>query len=77
VVGQAFDTILFITIAFYGLVPMPVLFQMILAQYLFKVSYEVLFTPLTYMVVGAVKRKEGIDTFDAGVAYNPFAVGGK
>ncbi len=76
VVGQAFDTILFIGIAFYGLVPLPVLWGMIVAQYVFKVSYEVIFTPLTYVVVGAVKRKEGIDTFDTGVAYNPFALGG-
>lgn len=77
VVGQALDTVLFIGIAFSGIVPGQALVQMILAQYLFKVSYEVLFTPLTYLVIRAVKRYEGMDTFDTGVTYNPFKLGGK
>jgi queuosine precursor transporter len=75
VVGQALDTALFIAIGFAGSVPGPVLFQMMLAQYLFKVAYETLLTPLTYLVVGAVKRREGVDVFDSGVAYNPFKLG--
>jgi hypothetical protein len=50
---------------------------MILAQYIFKVSYEVLFTPLTYLVVRAVKKREGLDSFDTGVTYNPFILGGR
>jgi queuosine precursor transporter len=77
IVGQAFDTALFISIGFAGSVPGPVLLQMMIAQYLFKVGYEVVLTPVTYLVVGAVKRREGIDTFDKGVAYNPFRLGGK
>ena len=77
VVGQAFDTLLFIAIGFAGVVPVPVLLQIILAQYLFKVGYEVLLTPVTYLVVGAVKRSEGLDTFDKGIAYNPFGLGGR
>lgn len=75
VVGQGFDTVIFIAIGFWGLVPGPALAEMMLAQYLFKVGYEIVFTPFTYLVVGAVKRKEGIDTFDAGIAYNPFKLG--
>jgi uncharacterized integral membrane protein (TIGR00697 family) len=77
VVGQGLDTALFIGIGFFDLVPTPVLFQMMIAQYFFKVAYEVLLTPLTYLVVGAIKRKEGIDTFDTGIAYNPFKLGGE
>ena len=50
---------------------------MMLAQYLFKVVYEVVLTPVTYAVVGAIKRREGFDTFDKGVAYNPFRLGGR
>ena len=76
-VGQAFDTVLFIAIGFAGSVPGSVLWQIMLAQYLFKVGYEILLTPVTYLVVGAVKRKEGMDTFDTGVAYNPFRIGGR
>jgi uncharacterized integral membrane protein (TIGR00697 family) len=75
VLGQGLDTALFIGIGFAGLVPAGVLLQMMLAQYLFKVGYEVVLTPLTYIVVGAAKKKEGIDTFDTGTAYNPFRLG--
>jgi len=75
IVGEGLDPILFISIAFVGTMPGPALLQMMLAQYLFKVSYEVVCTPLTYLVVGFIKRKEQIDTFDMGVAYNPFRLG--
>ena len=40
-------------------------------QDLFKVLYEAIFTPLTYVVVKWVKKKEGIDTFDYNEKYNP------
>ena len=75
IAGQALDTALFIAIGFFGDVPLPILFQMMIAQYLFKVSYEVIFTPLTYLVVGKIKKIEKIDTYDTGVAYNPFKLG--
>ncbi len=74
-VGQAFDTLIFITMAFVGIFSMPVLAGMILAQYVWKVSYEIIATPLTYLVVGWLKRREGIDTYDTGVNYNPFRMG--
>jgi queuosine precursor transporter len=77
IIGQAFDTVLFIGIGFAGTVPGTVLAGMMAAQYLFKVLYEVILTPVTYLVIGAVKRKEGVDTFDAGIAYNPFGLGGQ
>lgn len=75
IAGQALDTALFIAIGFLGEVPLPVLFQMMIAQYLFKVCYEVIGTPLTYLIVGKIKKIERIDTFDTGVAYNPFKLG--
>lgn len=75
VVGQSFDTALFITISFLGTVPGPVLLQMMCAQYLFKVAYEVILTPATYRIVAVVKRREGLDTYDTGVTYNPFRFG--
>ncbi|WP_041285016.1 hypothetical protein [Desulfoscipio gibsoniae] len=46
--------------------------SMILAQYLWKVSYEIAAIPLTYLLVRWVKHKEGLDMFDYGVRYNPF-----
>ena len=72
IVGQAFDTGLFIFIGFAGTMPAGILVGMMGAQYLFKVAYEVLCTPITYAVVGVIKRREGVDTFDVGVVYNPF-----
>ncbi|HTX73477.1 MAG TPA: queuosine precursor transporter [Rectinemataceae bacterium] len=76
VVGQGLDTALFITVSFVGSVPGPVLLQMMVAQYLFKVAYETILTPVTYAVVGRIKQSEGMDTFDTGIAYNPFSLGG-
>ena len=49
--------------------------KMILFQYLFKVAYEALFTPLTYVIVNFIKKKENIDTFDYDVKYN--VIGGR
>jgi len=72
VVGQAVDTAVFISIAFIGLMPLPLLMAMMLAQYLWKVGYEVIATPLTYALVGWIKRKENLDAFDDGANYNPF-----
>ena len=47
-----------------------VVLKMILFQYLFKVAYEVIFTPVTYVVVKWIKKKEGIDVYDDGIKYN-------
>ncbi|NLN87179.1 MAG: queuosine precursor transporter [Syntrophomonadaceae bacterium] len=71
-VGQAIDTTVFMVIAFWGLYSPDIFMGMVLAQYGWKVAYEVLATPLTYAVVGYLKKREGVDTYDYGVAYNPF-----
>ena len=68
-VGEGFDSVIFITISFYGTMPNATLMTMVICQYLFKVGYEILFTPVTYAVVGALKRREGVDVFDYGVKY--------
>jgi len=72
VIGRGVDTLIFITGAFYGLVPGGVLVQMVAAQYVWKVAYEAAATPLTYLIVGWLKRVEQVDAFDWGVRYNPF-----
>ncbi|HOJ77982.1 MAG TPA: queuosine precursor transporter [Bacillota bacterium] len=71
IVGQAVDSLLFITIAFLGSISLDSLFNMFLAQYLFKVFYEVLATPLTYLIVTQIKRIEKIDIYDRDISYNP------
>ena len=72
VVGEAFDTIIFIAVSFWGTMENSVLLQMMIFQYLFKVCYEVIFTPVTYAVVKWIKKKEDLDTFDTGVKYSIF-----
>ena len=71
VIGEGFDSVIFITISFLGTMETSVVLKMILFQYLFKVCYEILFTPITYLVVNYIKKKEGIDTYDYDVKYNP------
>lgn len=69
VVGEAFDSVIFITISFAGTMPGAALLQMIVAQYLFKVIFEVVLTPVTYLVIGRLKKLEGVDHFDTDVRY--------
>lgn len=69
-VGEGFDSVIFITVSFWGTMDNAVVGQMILFQYLFKVGYEVLCTPLTYAVVKYLKQKEGIDTYDYNLKYH-------
>jgi uncharacterized integral membrane protein (TIGR00697 family) len=71
VVGQALDTGVFILVAFAGLVPAGVLVAMMAGQWLVKVAYEALATPLTYAVVGWLKSREQVDTFDYRTDFNP------
>ena len=73
VVGQAVDTVLINLIAFTGTVTTPGVVKLILWGYLFKVGYEVVATPLTYAIVGFLKRTEGMDAFDYKTRFTPFA----
>ena len=77
VVGQAVDTTLVIVITFAGVFSAHKLVEIIVVGYLLKVGYEVLATPLTYLVIGWLKRAEGIDTFDAHTNFNPFSFTGR
>ena len=63
IVGEGLDSLVFISIAFSGLMAPPDLAIAIVSQWLFKTLYEVVATPLTYAVVNALKRSEGVDTF--------------
>ncbi len=75
VAGQAFDTSLFIVVAFIGTPSFaPV---MIFNHWWAKVLIEVIATPATYGIVGWLKRKEGVDTYDYETSYNPFILTGK
>lgn len=69
-VGEGFDSIIFVTISFWGTMDNRTVLSMILFQYLFKVGYEIVFTPATYSIVNWIKNKEGIDTYDYNIKYN-------
>lgn len=71
--GQAVDTVVIVVIAFVGSQSPWMLARMVLSSYLIKVAVEVVATPVTYLVVGWLKRVEGVDTFDRRTNFNPFA----
>lgn len=71
-IGEGVDTIIFALVAFLGVLPMDILLSLILANYVFKCGVEILFTPLTYLVVNALKRAEGVDVYDRATDFNPF-----
>ncbi len=75
VVGQGFDSLIFYPLAFYGLAGWPPeqLMQVVVSQWLIKTGWEVLLTPLTYIVVGWLKDREGVDVFDSDTDFSPFA----
>jgi hypothetical protein len=72
IAGEGIDTILFILIAFAGIMPGNELFKTIPAVYIFKVVYEILATPFTYIIVRFLKRKEGMDIYDYETNFSPF-----
>lgn len=74
IVGEGLDSLIFVSIAFWGIIPAAGLLSAIVTQWLFKVAYEALATPLTYAAVGFLKRQEGIDVFDRDTSFNPLAL---
>jgi uncharacterized integral membrane protein (TIGR00697 family) len=72
-VGEGIDTLLFVSIAFVGILPNTLLTAVFVSNYLFKVGLEVVMTPLTYRVVNGLKRAEGEDFYDTNTDYSPFS----
>jgi uncharacterized integral membrane protein (TIGR00697 family) len=72
IIGEGLDTVVFTVLALVGTsFFMP---RVMLSQWLVKVLVEVAATPATYAVVGYLKRKEGIDSYDRRTNFNPFRV---
>jgi hypothetical protein len=72
VVGQGIDSLIFYPLAFYGVWETEILLVVLLTQFALKVGWEVLLTPVTYAVVGWLKRREGIDVYDTATDFTPF-----
>jgi uncharacterized integral membrane protein (TIGR00697 family) len=73
-IGQFVDTLVFIVIAFSGVIPNDELRGIFLDAWLVKVGYEVLATPVTYVVVNYLKRADATDTYDRDTDFNPLRV---
>ena len=74
VVGEFFDSSLFYTIAFWGVLTTDEIIHLAITQYILKSVWEVLATPLTYWIVGSLKRAEQEDYFDRNTSFTPFSV---
>jgi uncharacterized integral membrane protein (TIGR00697 family) len=72
VVGQGIDSIIFYPLAFGGIWSNEQVFSVMITNWLLKVGWEVVLTPVTYGVVGWLKRKEGVDISDEGTNFSPF-----
>ena len=74
-VGQGIDSLIFYPLAFYGLWDNATLLVVLGTQFALKVAWEALLTPVTYAVVGFLKRREGVDVYDRGTDFSPFKAG--
>ena len=73
--GELVDTIMFVVVASaFGVFPWSLFLTLTVTNYLFKCGVEALMTPVTYLVVGALKRAENEDYYDRGTDFNPFTV---
>ncbi len=72
IIGQGIDTVVFTVIACaFGVFPWEIAMSIIVANYIFKVAIEAIFTPITYLVVGFLKRAEHEDYYDRDTNFNP------
>ena len=73
VFGQAVDSAIFYPIAFLGVWSNSQVVTVLVTNWFLKVVWEALLTPVTYAVVGWLKRREGVEVFDTGTDFSPFA----
>ncbi|MDH4149249.1 MAG: queuosine precursor transporter [Betaproteobacteria bacterium] len=76
IAGEAVDSALFYPLAFYGagIIPDDKLLTVMIVQFFAKVAVEIAFTPVTYKIVGFLKRAENEDYYDRRTNFNPFAL---
>jgi queuosine precursor transporter len=72
VVGQAVDSVIFYPLAFAGVWSTSQVITVMFTNWALKVLWEALLTPVTYVVVGWLKRHEGVDVYDDGTDFSPF-----
>lgn len=72
VVGQGVDSLIFYPLAFLGVWSTEQVLWVMVTNWALKVLWEAMLTPVTYIAVGALKRREGIDVYDEGTDFTPF-----
>lgn len=72
IVGEAADSFVFALVAFYGVFAIDDLLLIGMTGFVLKTAYEIIATPVTYMIVGFLKRREGVDKIDRGESYSLF-----
>jgi queuosine precursor transporter len=70
--GQAVDSMIFYPVAFLGIWTTDQVITVMITNWLLKVLWEVVLTPVTYVVVGTLKTREGVDIYDEGTDFSPF-----
>ncbi|MBC2666172.1 queuosine precursor transporter [Novosphingobium flavum] len=73
--GEGVDSALFYPLAFLGAAGWSThaVVTLAITQWIIKTGWEVLLTPVTYLVVGFLKKREGVDVFDTDTDFSPFA----
>jgi len=74
IVGQSVDSIIFYPLAFYGIFSNELLITVMISNFLLKVLWEVICTPVTYKLVNWLKKAEGVDFYDTNTNFTPFAL---
>ena len=77
IAGEGVNSLIFYPLAFLGAQGFTnaLVVKLIFVQWALKVAWEVVLTPVTYAVVGGLKRAEGVDVFDRGTDFTPFKAG--
>ena len=73
VFGQGVDSLIFYPVAFLGIWTHEQVLTVMVTNWLLKVLWEAALTPVTYAVVGWFKQREGVDVYDTGIDFSPFA----
>ncbi len=73
VVGQGVDSLIFYPLAFYGVWETQAVLTVMVTNWALKVGWEAVLTPVTYAVIGWLKKREGVDVYDTGTDFTPFS----
>ncbi|MFN3516313.1 MAG: queuosine precursor transporter [Novosphingobium sp.] len=73
VFGQGIDSLIFYPVAFLGIWTTDQVLTVMVTNWMLKVAWEAALTPVTYAVVGWFKAREGVDVYDTGTDFSPFA----